>query len=153
MHKKEFSWKKLPKPDPNWKETIKDIVANYRDESFVLQFLSPKVARQFKLFSVHLQEGKDFVEVNGTHDDESFLKVRATLAEQYDLSRSIPQIEVSDVDWHGDRTLTLKHISKNNQRIKYDDAYATLEYIRHLWGFSVGIEYVDLDGNQLEKVR
>jgi len=137
----------------NWLETIKYIVENYRDESFVLQFLSPKVARQFKLFSIHIQEGKDHVKVNATHDDDSFLQVRKTLAEQYDLSRSLPQIEVVHVDWHADRWLYLEHKTKNNQRLNYRDMRDTVAYIHELWGFPVKMDYVDLDGNPLDDVR
>lgn len=133
-----------------WLETILDIVANFRDESFVLQYLSPKVAREFKLFSVHVKEGKDFVQVTATHDDESFLAIRETLAEHYDLSRRIPCIEVECVDWKGDRTLYLNHKTKNYQRLKYKDAKETCEYINQLWGFNVELEYQDLDGNPLE---
>lgn len=134
----------------DWLTTIKDIAANYRDESFVLQFLSPKVARQFKLFSIHIHERADYLTVNATHDDESFLRIRKTLAEQYDLSRAIPQIEVVHVDWKGDRTLFLEHITKNRQRLSHRDARDTMAYIHELWGFPVDIQYMDLDGNPLD---
>lgn len=134
----------------DWLETIKDIAANYRDESFVLQFLSPKVARHFKLFSIHIQQGKDYVKVNATHDDETFLKIRKTLAEQYDLSRSIPHIEVVEVDWNGDRTLFLEHTTKNRQKLNHKEARETMSYIHELWGFPCDIEYLDLDGNQID---
>lgn len=137
----------------NWLETIKHIVENYRDESFVLQFLSPKVARHFKLFSIHIKEGKDFVQVNGTHDDDSFLNVRKVLAEQYDLSRSIPHIEIVNVDWKDDRTIYLEHRTKNEQRLKYEDVKATCTYIHELWGFPVSMDYVDLEGKPLDKAR
>lgn len=132
--------------------TILDIVANYRDESFVLQFLSPKVARQFKLFSLNVKEGTGYLEVNGTHDDESFLHIRAALAEQYDLSRTIPHIEVVHVDWTGDRWLYLDYTSKNNQRLEYDDMKRTCRNISYLWGFPVKMEYKDIYGNPLDEV-
>lgn len=133
-------------------ETIKHIVANYRDESFIMQFLSPKIARQFKMFSLHVSEGSGYLEVNATHDDEDFLRVRKTLSEQYDLSRSVPQIEVVDVDWNGDRWLMLEHKTKNNQRLDYANMKKTAFYIQYLWGFNVKMEYVDLEGNPLEDV-
>jgi stage V sporulation protein R len=135
-----------------WLQTILNIIENYRDESFVLQYLSPKVAREFKLFSIHIQEGVEYLKVNGTHDDDDFLLVRKTLAAQYDLSRSIPQIEVVGVDWKGDRWLFLEHRTKNNQRLNYDDMKKTCEHIYKLWGFTVKMEYKDLEGNDLEEV-
>lgn len=136
----------------DWLETIKMIVENYRDESFVLQFLSPKVARDFKLFSLKIQEGKGYFRVGATHDDEDFLQVRKTLSEQYDLSRSIPQIEIIGVDWTGDRWLFLEHRTKNNQRLDYSSMKKTVQHINKLWGFTVKMDYVDLDGNELEDV-
>lgn len=134
----------------NWLETIKDIAANYRDESFVLQFLSPKVARHFKLFSINIKQEKDYLKVNATHDDDSFLRIRKTLAEQYDLSRAIPQIEVVHVDWKGDRILYLEHITKNRQRLNHREARDTMAFIHDLWGFPVDIQYMDLDGQPLD---
>jgi stage V sporulation protein R len=136
----------------NWLETIKDIVANYRDESFILQFLSPRIARQFKLFSFRVDETVDYLEVNATHDDESFVQLRRALAEQYDLSRAIPQIEVVHVDWKDDRRIYLEHITKDNQRLDYWDMRATASYLHSLWGFNVEIRYKDLEGNELDAV-
>jgi len=132
--------------------TILDIVHNYRDESFVLQFLSPKVARHFKLFSFNIQEGNGYVSVSNTHDDESFLQIRKTLAEQYDLSRSVPQIEIVGVDWDSDRWLYLEHKTKNKQRLEYSSMAKTVTYMHELWGFPVKMSYVDLEGNELDEI-
>jgi len=135
-----------------WLETILSIVENYRDESFVLQFLSPKIARQFKLFALKIQEGKGYLRVAATHDDDSFLQIRRTLSEQYDLSRAIPQIEITGVDWKGERWLSLEHRTKNKQRLNYDDMKKTVEHVHKLWGFTVKMEYKDLDGNDLDEI-
>jgi stage V sporulation protein R len=153
MHPDDEDEKWLPSVcNTPWLDTIKNIVANYRDESFILQFLSPKVARQFKLFSFHIKEKTSYLEVNATHDDESFKQVRQALAEQYDLSRSIPQIEIVGVDWNEDRRMCLEHISKNNQRLHYRDLRKTMYYIEYLWGFPVSIEYRDVGGEILNDV-
>ena len=136
----------------DWLTTILDIVANYRDESFVSQFLSPKIVRKFGLFSLNAKEDVDHYLVNATHDDESFLKIRESLAENYDLSRRIPQIEIVFVDWKTDRWLYLEHRTKNEQRLDYNNVKKTGNYIYQLWGFQVKIDYVDLDGRPLEKI-
>ncbi len=136
----------------NWLETITDVVANYRDESFVLQFLSPKVARAFKLFSLNIKEGKGYFKVAATHDDDSFLQIRKTLSEQYDLSRTVPQIEIVKVDWKTDRWLYLEHRTKNNQRLDYSNMKKTVSHIHKLWGFTVKMDYKDLDGRELDEV-
>lgn len=136
----------------DWLTTIKDIVANYRDESFILQFLSPKIVREFQLFSFNSQEDTSYYEVSGTHDDESFLKIRKNLAEQYDPSRMIPQIEIVKVDWDSDRWLYLEHTTKNNQRLDYDNMKRTTLYVHNLWGFPVKMSYKDLEGNEIDDI-
>jgi spore cortex formation protein SpoVR/YcgB (stage V sporulation) len=149
----EEDYKWLPSVcNTDWLTTIKDIVENYRDESFILQFLSPKVMRQFKLFSFHIAENIPYLKVNGTHEDESFLNIRKALSEQYDISRSVPQIEIVDVDWEGDRWIYLEHRTKNNQRLNYIDMKKTAHHIYKLWGFTVKMDYVDLDGQLLEDI-
>jgi len=135
-----------------WLDTIKDIVANYRDESFILQFLSPKVARQFKLFSFHIKQNTPYLAVNATHDDESFLALRKVLSEQYDMNNSVPQIEIVEVDWYGDRRMYLEHTTKNNLRLAYRDTKRTLECLQYLWGFPISIEYKDIFGKTLNEV-
>jgi stage V sporulation protein R len=136
----------------HWLTIITEIVANYRDESFILQYLSPKVARKFKLFSVHIKEGAGHLLVNATHEDEDFISIRKSLSEQYDLSRSIPQIEVVKVEWRGDRWIYLEHRTKNNQRLDYEDMKKTCHHINRLWGFPVKMSYVDLEGNELSEI-
>ena len=115
-------------------------------------FCSPKVARHFKLFSIKVKEGRNYVQVNGTHEDDDFLAVRAALAESYDLSKNMPQIEIVDVDWAGDRWIYLEHRTKNNCRLNYHDMKCTVTNIQQLWGHTVKMEYVDLDGNPLEDI-
>ena len=87
----------------DWKTSMAEIIQNYRDESFVLQFLSPKVIREMKLFNLK-DDGKTVLEnphfstevytVTRTHDDDDVLAIRKSLANQYSLSHRLPQIEI-----------------------------------------------------------
>jgi spore cortex formation protein SpoVR/YcgB (stage V sporulation) len=133
-----------------WLPTILNIVENYRDESFVLQYLSPKVINQFKLFSLHMKEYTGFLEVNATQED--IYDLRAAISAQYDLSRSIPHIEIVKVDWDADRNIYLEHRTKNGRRLTYRDAKKTMNHIFNLWGFTAHIEYVDMEGKPLDEV-
>ena len=36
----------------DWAAVLRDVWANYRDESFVRQFLSPRLIRKFRLFAL-----------------------------------------------------------------------------------------------------
>lgn len=150
--KEDYQWFPEIAGNNDWLTTIKDIVANYRDESFILQFLSPKVARDFKLFTFHVDEDKNYLKVNSTHDDEDFLQIRKTLAESYDLSKNMPQIEIIGVDWDVDRWMYLEHTTNNNCRLDYKNMKATVMYTQLLWGFPVKMKYVNLEGNELENV-
>ena len=43
----------------DWRAALHDIWANYRDESFVRQFLSPHLIRKFKLFVLADKRGRE----------------------------------------------------------------------------------------------
>jgi spore cortex formation protein SpoVR/YcgB (stage V sporulation) len=135
--------------DTDWKRTILDVVQNYRDESFVTQFLSPKILRKFKLFALTMDEEKDYYQVGLTHDDDHLLAVRKALSAQYDLSKRVPQIEVTSVDWNGDRVLHLTHFVQQDRLLSHKDAKKTAAYIHQLWGHQVRIHYVDETGEEI----
>ncbi len=136
----------------NWIETIKYIVANYRDESFILQYLSPKVIRDLRLFSISLDEENYEHPVSAIHDDEDVKFIRQKLAEQYDISRAIPQIEITGADLKGDRSLYITHYTKDGQLLEYDYAKETMQHIHKLWGFKVIMAYKNIDGTEIEDV-
>ena len=50
-------------------ETLKDIWANYRDESFVSQFLSPQVIRKMGLFLVVDDHREKDLNVGAIHNE------------------------------------------------------------------------------------
>lgn len=135
----------------NWHETIDSVMKNYRDESFVLQFLSPKVIRDFKFMELRTKSDKYIVDA--THGDEYIKQIRSSLASQYDLIASLPEINVEKVDWFGDRSLHLTHTVRNGVLLHYNNAKETMEYIYNLWGFPSEIRYVDGNGNEIEDVK
>ncbi|MGH7094291.1 MAG: SpoVR family protein, partial [Stellaceae bacterium] len=61
--------------------------ANYRDESFILQYLSPAMIRRFKLFHISDDASKPALKVEAIHDDWGYRRIRSALSRQYDLSR------------------------------------------------------------------
>lgn len=138
--------------DTDWISTTKSIMENYRDESFVSQFLSPKIVRDFKLFNLNSDQSDMFYHVTRVHDDEDFKKLREKLSDQYDPNSSLPHIEVTDVDWKGDRALKLTHYTHKGRLLEYTTAKKTMMYVHDLWGFTVEIEYKDYDGNVINNV-
>ncbi|AOY86715.1 SpoVR family protein [Marinobacter salinus] len=126
----------------DWVETLHFAMKNFKDESFIHQFLSPKVMRDLKLFAIENDDQEDVYRVTAIHDDPGYRVLREKLARQYNLSYREPNIQVWNVDVRGDRSLTLRHIPVD--RVPLDNE--TDEVLRHahrLWGFDVHLESVD----------
>lgn len=130
---------------------LREVWADYRDESFVLQFLSPQVIRDFRLISLHDATGTPYFEVSAIHDDQGYRDIRSTLALEYDVAHSDPEIEVRDVNLLGDRRLILQHRVHDGQRLDIATLQKTLRHIRVLWGYPVRLREIDAqDGGLLE---
>jgi stage V sporulation protein R len=78
--------------------------------------------------------------VAAIHDCDGYRKVRAALAETYEISAAEPDIQVADVDLLGDRTLVLNHVMRNGIRLAEGGREATLRHVRRLWGYEVRLD-------------
>ena len=126
----------------DWLETVHFAMRNFKDESFIQQFLSPKVMRDMKFFSIENDDQEDVYRVTAIHDDPGYRPLREKLARQYNLSYREPNIQVWNVDVRGDRSLTLRHIPVDRVPLG-DDASEVLKHVHRLWGFDVHLESVD----------
>jgi spore cortex formation protein SpoVR/YcgB (stage V sporulation) len=124
----------------DWHAVLRDVWANYRDESFVRQFLSPNLIRRFRLFAISNKSSESSVRIEAIHDAEGYRRVRSALADSYDVSANEPDIQIVDADLLGDRPLTLRHTVRNGVRLAEVDREATLRHIRRLWGYEVRLE-------------
>lgn len=124
----------------DWLETVHHAMANYKDESFILQFLSPTVIRSLKLFSILDDDSDNAIQVTAIHDDEGYLRVREELADQYNISKQDPDIQVWEVALRGDRSLTLRHTQRDRIQLDEDDTKEVLKHVHHLWRFDVHLE-------------
>jgi stage V sporulation protein R len=127
----------------DWRSTLLDAWANHRDESFILQFLSPALIRKFRLFALSDVATDNYCKVSSIHNERGYAAVRAALARSYDVGARQPDVQVIDVDLLGDRQLRLKHIVKDGLRLEEASRDATLMHLRHLWGYEVSLEGVD----------
>jgi stage V sporulation protein R len=116
---------------------LRDIWANYRDESFILQYLSPKLIRQFKFFYIEDDEHSTHLKVEAIHDAPGYKRIRQALARQYDLSCREPDIEVLEANLAKERTLLLRHRLRHGIHLERKSAHAVLAYIAALWGYPV----------------
>jgi len=129
----------------DWLKALDFAMKNFKDESFVAQYLSPKLIRDFRLFSVLDDESDNYLEVSAIHDDAGYRHVRRVLANQYNLSVREPNIQVYNVNLRGDRSLTLRHIQHNRQPLA-EDTDEIMKHLVRLWGFTVRLETVLEDG-------
>ena len=132
-------------------DTLKDIWANYRDESFVSQFLSPHIIRKLGLFLVVDDEREKELEVDAIHNERGYTKVRRALARHYDVSRADPDIQIVDVDLEGDRRLELRHQVVDGVTLEEDDAERVLQHLANLWGYEVHLVESTAEGETATK--
>ena len=124
----------------DWLDTVHHAMANFKDESFILQHLTPKVIRDLKLFSILDDDADSAISVTAIHDDDGYRLVREQLADQHNLSKQEPDIQVWEVALRGDRSMTLKHQQHNRIPLDEDDAKEVLKHVHRLWRFDVHLE-------------
>ena len=129
----------------DWLPTFDHAMRNFKDESFIGQFLSPTLMREMRLFAILDDEKESELEVSAIHDDSGYREVRQALSRQYDLGSREPNIQVWSVNLRGDRSLTLRH-TQHNERPLADSADEVLKHVTRLWGFPVHLESVGGDG-------
>jgi stage V sporulation protein R len=129
----------------DWLATLDHAMRNFKDESFIGQYLSPHLMREFRLFSVVDDEKAKDLEVAAIHDDAGYRNVREALARQYDLGHREPNIQVWGVNLRGDRSLTLRH-TQHNDRPLNDNVLEVLRHVARLWGFGVQLDSANSAG-------
>jgi stage V sporulation protein R len=131
---------------------LRDIWANYRDESFISQFLSPRLMRRLRLFHLHddPREGAGVL-VSAIHNERGYRRVRSELARQYDVGYIDPNIEVVDVDLAGDRRLILHHTVVKGAQLNETDAKRVLQHLADLWSYDVSLSEIDATGTVLKE--
>jgi spore cortex formation protein SpoVR/YcgB (stage V sporulation) len=128
-----------------WLPALDHAMRNFKDESFIGQYLSPKLMRELRLFAIRDDEKDDELEVAAIHDDSGYRRVRESLSRQYDLGSREPNIQVWNVNLRGDRSLTLRHF-QHNDRPLHDSAQEVLKHVARLWGFGVVLESANSAG-------
>jgi stage V sporulation protein R len=129
----------------NWLLSLDAAMRNYKDESFIAQFLSPHLIRDLKLFYVVDDDRQPELFVGAIHDEQGYQDVREALARQYNLGYLEPDIQVYSVDIEGDRSLTLRYMQHNRVPLG-ESAAEVLKHLYTLWKFPVAIAAVDFSG-------
>jgi stage V sporulation protein R len=128
-----------------WLPTLDHAMRNFKDESFISQFLSPRLIREMRLFSIHDDEARSELEVSAIHDDAGYQNLRQSLSRQYDLGTREPSLQVWNVNLRGDRSMTLRHTQYQDRPLA-DNAQEMLKHVARLWGMGVHLESVNAAG-------
>lgn len=129
----------------DWLTSLDLAMRNFKDESFIAQYLSPRLIRELKLFYIVDDDKNPDLMVGAIHDEHGYQTIREALSRQYNLGYLEPDIQVYSVDIEGDRSLTLQYAQHN--RVPLGES--TQEVLRHLytlWKFPVTLQAVDLQG-------
>jgi stage V sporulation protein R len=133
----------------DWRKTLDYAMRHFKDESFIGQYLSPRMMRDFRLFSIVDDSTQKELEVAAIHDESGYRRVRESLSRQHDLNWREPNIQVWNVNLRGDRSLTLRHM-RNNDRPLDNSAEEVVKHVARLWGFRVRLESVDAHDRVLQ---
>jgi stage V sporulation protein R len=131
----------------DWLASLDFAMRNFKDESFIAQYLSPKLIRDLKLFHIVDDEKNPELHVNAIHDESGYQKIREALARQYNLGYLEPDIQVHSVDVQGDRSLTLRYKERNGVPLG-TSTEDVLKHLHALWKFPVILQAVD-SNNQI----
>ena len=129
----------------DWQQTLDFAMRNFKDESFIAQYLSPTLMREFRMFAVVDDDSHDKIQVDAIHDEQGYRTLRQRLSDQYNVGNREPDIQVWNVDFQGDRSLTLRHFL-HQRRPLAESRDEMLTHIASLWGFPVRLEEQDIEG-------
>ena len=123
----------------DWLKTLDFAMRNFKDESFIAQYLSPRLMREFHLFAVADHTKEDTLHVDSIHDERGYRRVRKLLATQHAQELRVPDVQVARFDRDGDRSLTLRHTRRRGRPLT-EAASEVVLHLRRLWGFPVRLE-------------
>jgi len=127
---------------------LKEVWANFRDDSFIAQHLSPHLMRKMRMFALADRAAASTYEIAAIHDERGYRKVRRALSRQYDPGLRDPNIQVTGADLAGDRRLTLTHRLNDEVPLAERDTLAVLGHVADLWGFDVELRGIGADETQ-----
>jgi spore cortex formation protein SpoVR/YcgB (stage V sporulation) len=129
----------------DWVKGLDFAMRNFKDESFIAQYLSPHLIRELRLFSVLDDANAAELLISAIHEERGYRHIRSALAEQYNLGTREPNIQVWEVHRRGDRSLTLRHYQHRNRPLS-GTLSAVMKHLARLWSFTVRLETVREDG-------
>jgi spore cortex formation protein SpoVR/YcgB (stage V sporulation) len=116
---------------------LRNAWANYRDESFIEQFMSPKLMRDFRLFMLHDESEAANYRVAAIHDQQGYRTVRSALARQYDVGIADANLQIVGANLKGDRKLHIEHRMHRGIPLHEPTRELVCAHLGRLWGHDV----------------
>jgi stage V sporulation protein R len=123
----------------DWQQTLDFAMRNFKDESFIGQYLSPRLIREFRFFAIADHAEEDDLLVDSIHDERGYRRVRKLLSQQHAQEMRVPDVQVMQFDRDGDRSLTLRYQRRRGRPLT-EAASEVVKHLRQLWGFPVRLE-------------
>ncbi len=131
----------------DWRKVLDFAMRQFKDESFIAQFLSPHLMRELHLFAIaDHRDDQEYLHVDAIHNDQGYRRLRGLLARQYARESMVPDIQITRFDVKGDRSLTLTYQQRRGRPLN-DEAETVMGHLQSLWGYPVILETRDEDGN------
>jgi stage V sporulation protein R len=130
----------------DWRKQLDFAMRNFKDESFINQYLSPRLIRELRLFVIADHEGESELVVDSIHDEHGYKRVRRMLAEHYRRENRLPDVQVARYERDGDRSLVLRNQLYRGRVLDEREADEVLRHLGRLWGFKVRLESVNTEG-------
>ncbi|MBA4695947.1 MAG: SpoVR family protein [Legionella sp.] len=125
-----------------WITSLDHAMRNFKDESFIAQYLSPRLIREMKLFEIVDDDLQPNLLVKAIHNEGGYQTIRNALSRQYNLGHIEPDIQVFSVNCQGDRTLTLRYLQQDRVPLE-ETTSEVLKYLHMLWKFPITLQVID----------
>ncbi len=129
----------------DWLTSLDTAMRNFKDESFIAQYLSPHLIREMRLFHLVDDDKHPEFEVGAIHDERGYQAIREALSRQHNLGNQELNIQVYSVDVEGSRALTL-HYTQHNRVPLNQDTNEVLRHLHVLWQFPLILKVIDTNG-------
>jgi spore cortex formation protein SpoVR/YcgB (stage V sporulation) len=135
----------------NWVSNWQHAYENYRDDSFIQQFLSPNLIRNMRLFALFDSQDDRHYTILDVHNEQGYRNIRNYLSREYSVGHRLPDIQVTSVDFDT-RVCELTHLTDDSVLLSEKDCLRTMLYFKTLWGFPVRLVTNDRASGQTIKV-
>lgn len=135
----------------DWREHTQNAMKYFKNDSFILQYLSPAVIRDLSLFSYVDVSESSYYEVKNISNERGYEKIKELLSLQSSTELMTPDIQVVGVDHKRTRMLKLKHFAKQGRPLGIMNAKKVLAHVASLWEYAVDLETIEIgDGDPRE---